>query len=82
MGVHHIVTNIEGLLKQKDRLLGNLFNISGEDARKALEKLKSKGHKFVGSENCRHFDPIKGCCCEEFENNEKPIIRAETKKIN
>jgi hypothetical protein len=62
MGItHHIKASIEGLLKLSDDKLSDMFNMSGKDVRADLKDQLTKGHIYVGSENCEGFDPIKGC---------------------
>lgn len=73
MGVFHIITSVDGLLRQTDKLLGGLFFMDGAQARKNIEDLKAKGHKYIPSENCKHFDPVIGCLCE-FYNEEGELI--------
>ena len=85
MAIFHLSTSIEGLLGQNNKLLGDLFDMDGKDARAELLELKSKGHKYVPSDNCTNFDPFeKGCCCgEEKEKEIKGIVRfPEQKKLN
>lgn len=73
MGTFHLITNIDGLLKQTDSLLSRLFSMDGPTARKEIEELKSKGHKYIPSENCKHFDPVIGCLCEFYDEEGKLI---------
>lgn len=68
MAIHHIGANIEGLLRQKDSVLKNLLGMPARQARAELEALRAKGDKYIPSENCTHFDPLKGCQCCEPEN--------------
>ncbi len=63
IGVRHLTTNIEYLLRQTDAKLGHWFNMNGKEARIELEGLKAKGDIKIGSENCTHFDPVEGCQC-------------------
>ncbi len=69
MAIYHLTTNIEGLMRNfNDKKLGNLFDMDGKEARKELQALLDKGDKLLPSENCKHFDPIKGCLCRNYES--------------
>lgn len=57
----HLTTNISGILKQPDSVLGKLFDMDGREAREELEKLKAQGHIYIGSDTCEGFDPVTGC---------------------
>jgi len=71
------VTNIEGILKQSDSMLGKLFIghgfDSGAEVRKFILKLKKKGDIYIGSDNCKHFDPIDGCLCRYYGEDSQPL---------
>ncbi len=67
MATFHIVSSIDGLLNQKKSLLGRLFDMNGDEAIRQLKERKAKGHKYIPSDNCKHFDPVKGCLCGEYE---------------
>ena len=70
MAIQHISSNIDGLLRQNTKLLGRLFGMDGSQARLQLLALKEKGDKYIPSENCKHFDPLKGCCCAEMDKGD------------
>ena len=77
MATFHLVTNIAGLLRNcTDVKLGRLFDMNGKQARRELMQLQAKGDKYLPSENCKHFDPQKGCMCGEFENEIKKSSNA------
>lgn len=79
MGVQHIRTSIDGLLEQSNSFLSKLFDMDGNDARKQILELKSKGHKYLPSENCKNFDPFeKGCFCDEVKTIS--IVRVSEQK--
>jgi hypothetical protein len=67
MALHHLTTNIEGILKQNDEMLGNLFDMDGKEARTEILELQKNGDKYIGSENCKHFDPKHGCLCRFYD---------------
>jgi hypothetical protein len=70
MAIYHLTTNIAGLMKNcTDRKLGLLFDMNGKQARKQLQEKLDNGEKLLGSDNCKYFDPIKGCLCR-FQENE------------
>jgi hypothetical protein len=72
MSIYLLITNIEGLLKNNtDKQLGNLFDMNGKEARKEILALKAKGHIYLPSENCKHFDPKEGCKCRYFEKEQQ-----------
>ncbi len=74
MAIYHLTTNIEFLIKNyTDKKLGDIFQMDGKEARKELQELLDKGDKLLPSENCKHFDPQKGCECRHFENQETSI---------
>jgi len=81
MAVRHVSSNIEGLLGQSAKTLGRLFNMNGKDARQVLINLKHIGHKYIGSEGCTNFDPMKGCRCGE-ETMEIAVRVPAQKQIN
>lgn len=57
----HISTSIDFLLKQRDSYLGDIFEWDVSESRADLERLKSKGHKLIGSPDCEGFCPVNGC---------------------
>jgi hypothetical protein len=71
--IRHLTTNIEGILKQDNETLGRLFVGDGAVLRKELIKLKKKGHLLIGSDNCKHFNPIDGCLCRYFGDDGNAI---------
>lgn len=84
MAVHHISASINGLLKQKDSLLGRLFGMAGSEARSQLMALKEKGDKYIASENCKNFNPLTGCCCAENDKGDvkiKGTLRTSQRQI-
>ncbi len=74
MSILHIKISIEGLLNRDTEFLGDLFETDGKAARLELLSLQAKGDKYIGSDNCKNFDPMKGCCCGEQENNKNNNI--------
>ncbi len=82
MATHHISANIEGLLNNNTNFLGRLFSMNGYEARLKLLALKEKGDKYIPSEDCKHFNPMKGCLCAEMEENNAGVIRSESKQIS
>lgn len=72
MAKWHLQTSIEGLMRLKDKKLGKIFDMNGQEVRKELQSLLDKGHKLLKSEGCEHFDPYeKGCQCGYYENEER-----------
>ena len=76
MAIQHISSSINGLLNQKDSLLGRLFGMAGSEARLQLLALKEKGDKYIASENCKNFDPLIGCCCNGMTTREAKRLTA------
>lgn len=66
----HLNANIEGLLRLTDTDLGNFLVCSGKKARKELLKLQAKGDVYIGSDECKGFDPVTGCPGHEDEIKE------------
>ncbi len=67
--IRHLSTNIEGLLRNfKNKKLTGLFDdengnpMSDKAIRKELAELQAKGHKLIGSDKCKGFDPFGGGC--------------------
>ena len=84
MAIHHLVTNIKGLLVNRTpKQLDKLFDMKNGQAYLQLLDLLSKGHKYIGSENCKHFDPIEGCMCRFYdsEGNKKELCNRCNKNI-
>ena len=74
MAIYHLTTNIAGLMRNcNDKKLGKLFDMNGKLARIELQKLLDNGEKLLPSENCKHFDPVKGCLCRNFDENGNKI---------
>ena len=75
MAKYHMTTNIAGLLRNcNTRKLGLLFDMNGSEAKKELLALQAKGHKFLPSENCKHFDPFEhGCQCRFYDEDGNKI---------
>lgn len=62
MAIYHLTTNIAGLMRNcTDRRLGLMFNMNGKQVRKQLQEKLDNGEKLLPSDNCEHFDPVKGC---------------------
>lgn len=66
--IRHMSTNIEGLLRNFKGRKINIFvddngrTIPDKEVRKELAELQAKGHKLIGSDNCKGFDPFGGGC--------------------
>lgn len=74
MVIRHLCTNINGLLNNyTTKKLGDMFEMSGSEVRKELEKLKAKGDRVIGSEGCKHFNPQTGCECHLHLETQKTL---------
>ncbi len=66
--IHHLSTNIEGLLRNMKGKKINFFDddngnpMTDKEARTEITRLQSLGHKLIGSDNCEGFDPFGGGC--------------------
>lgn len=70
MIITHLSSNIAGMLRNcTTRQLGVLFGMSGVEAKKELQRLQAKGDKYIGSEDCKHFNPLTGCECHLYDEN-------------
>jgi hypothetical protein len=64
----HLSTNIEGLLRNYKGRKINIFTdddgntMSDSEVRKEIAELQAKGHKLIGSDGCKGFDPFGGGC--------------------
>jgi len=64
----HICTNIEGLLRNTKGRKITFFDdddgnpLTDKEARELIWKAKAKGHKLIGSADCKGFDPFGGGC--------------------
>ena len=47
--------------------------MNGKLARIELQKLLDNGEKLLPSDNCKHFDPVEGCLCRNFDGNGNKI---------
>lgn len=78
MAIYHLVTNIQGLLRNyNDERLGKFFDMDGQEARKELQSLLDQGDVYIGSDTCTHFDPKLGCRCRFYNENGSLIENAE-----
>ena len=73
--VRHLQSSIEGLLRQTDNVLENLFAMKGKEVRADLLEQKAKGHLLIGSDRCEGFDPIYGCPGHAKVNGKELTIR-------
>ena len=75
----HIGASIEGLLRLTTRKLGALFNMPGQQARQQLEDARAKGHKYIPSSKCDHFDPFEhGCLGHTKDGKKNPCKKGTT----
>lgn len=58
---HHICTSIPGLLRQSNKVLARLFQMDPDQIRTELNERLARGEKYIPSEGCEGFDPVKGC---------------------
>ena len=80
MAIIHLTTNIKGLLMncKTEKKLGLLFDMDGKEAKRQLLELLEKGHVFLPSDNCKHFDPfVNGCECRFYDENGNKINTLE-----
>ena len=74
MAISHLQTSIAGLIENCTiKKLGLLFNMDGTKAKKELLSLQAKGHKYLPSEGCNHFDPLEGCQCRFYDDKGNKI---------
>ncbi len=64
---HHMCADIQGLLRQSDKMLHKLFKLddgskpTGQYAREFLKLKLAKGWKVFPMDGCDNFDPQTGC---------------------
>lgn len=67
----HVCADIYGLLQYSNKKLGKIFSMSGQEARRQLKDLASKGHQVIPSQGCDNFDPFEHGCLGHTETGEK-----------
>ena len=78
MAIHHLTTNIAGLLRNyNEKRLGELFQMDGQEAKKELESLINKGDRLLPSEGCKDFDAQMGCRFRYYNEDGSLIITPE-----